>query len=657
VVAGALVRLRDRMARSRPRSRARLALASLLVTAAMQALLELWAMADSPQLYASEWYARGGFRRTAQVLATDVLGPHGVIGLALLALALFLAGPPSRWAQWPPRLRRTFGSRKVPASTAVAAAAVTLGLSTPSPTPTSTSTPTSGGVATDRPNVLILAADSLRADRITQRTAPNLVALAARGATFDRAYVSLPRTFPSWVTLLTGRHPHHHGIRSMFPRWEERAKDFDTLPSRMARAGWATAVVSDYAGDVFGRMDFGFQRTMVPEFDFRQLVRQRALERMTPLLPLLHSRLGRRVFPVLREMNDAADPMMVACDAARAIERARDDGKPFLLTVFFSTAHFPYAAPAPYYARFTKPSYRGRFKYHKPVGLGTEAPPDAEDIEQVRGLYDGAVVSIDVAVGRVLDALERAGLADKTILVVTADHGETLYENGHGIGHGDHLFGDEGTHVPLIVVDPRRRGGIVRSEIARDVDLAPTLYELVDLPVPQDLDGRSLAGAFADDKAESAVPPAFAFAETGLWFTEDISALPSSLRLPYPGIARLTEVDAAHGDEVVLQRAMRPLVITAKHRMVRDARWKVVYAPTRMGAKYMLFDTEHDPGETIDVAQEHPEEVARLKSELIGWMLRDKDMTLEGGVLVPRDLSPMSEAAPKDAMRLVGAAP
>jgi arylsulfatase A-like enzyme len=425
----------------------------------------------------------------------------------------------------------------------------------------------------------------------------------------------------------------------------------------MARAGWSTAVVSDYAGDIFGRMDFGFQHTMVPEFDFRQLVRQHALERMTPLLPLLHSRLGRRAFPVLREMNDAADPMMVAGDAARSIERARQEGKPFLLTVFFSTAHFPYAAPAPYYARFTKGSYRGRFKYHKPVGLGVEAPPDAEDIEQVRGLYDGAVASVDAAIGRVLQALERAGLADKTILVVTSDHGETLYENGHGIGHGDHLFGDEGTHVPFIVVDPRRRGGIVRSEIARDVDLAPTLYELVGLPAPQDLDGRSLAGALADDKAQSVLPPAFAFAETGLWFSEDIPALPSSMRLPYPGIARLTEVDAAHGDEVVLQRAMRPLVITAKHRMVRDARWKVVYAPTRIGAKYMLFDTERDPGETRDVAQEQPEELARLKSELIGWMLRDKDMTLEGGVLVPRDLSPMSEEAPNDTMRLIGGAP
>ena len=102
-------------------------------------------------------------------------------------------------------------------------------------------------------NVLVLAADSLRADRLDPKIAPNLAALAAKGTRFDRAYVSIPRTFPSWVTILTGRHGHHHGIRSMFPTWEDRAKDFDALPQRLAQAGWSTGVVSDYAGDIFGR--------------------------------------------------------------------------------------------------------------------------------------------------------------------------------------------------------------------------------------------------------------------------------------------------------------------------------------------------------------------------------------------------------------------
>src|SRR5271169_994808 len=127
-------------------------------------------------------------------------------------------------------------------------------------------------------------------------------------------------------------------------------------------------------------------------------------------MPILHSRIGRAAFPVMREMNDAADPAMLARDAVRAMRKLEARG-PFFLVVFFSTAHFPYAAPSPFYRRFTDAGYRGRFKYDKPVGLGAEAPADARDEKQVRSLYDGAVTAIDDAAQRVLDALEADGIA------------------------------------------------------------------------------------------------------------------------------------------------------------------------------------------------------------------------------------------------------
>ncbi|MBX3210022.1 MAG: sulfatase [Labilithrix sp.] len=487
-------------------------------------------------------------------------------------------------------------------------------------------------------NVLVIAADSLRADRLEPRVAPNLTALAARATRFDRAYVSLPRTFPSWVTILTGRHAHHHGIRSMFPTWEERAKDFDALPARFAKAGYATGVVSDYAGDIFGRVDLGFARVDTPSFDFRQMIRQKALERETPLLPVLHSHFGRRLFPVMRELSAAADPMLLADDVEAAL-RSMKRG-PFFVTVFFSTAHFPYAAPAPYYAKFTERSYRGRFKYHKPMGLGRgdEVAPDAADVRQIEGLYDGAVNAVDAAMGRVLETLERLGLAERTIVVVTADHGETLFDGGRGQGHGDHLFGDEGTHVPLVVYDPRTAGaarsaGGARRESAlvRDVDLAPTLYELAGVAPPSDLDGRSLAPALRGEP----LAPRFAYAETELWFTEDIPGLPAELRMPYPGVVGLTELDARHHTEIVLRKEMEPVTRMARHRMVRDERYKLVYVPTRAGVRYMLFDTHADPGERVDVAAKHPSEVARLRAALWSWMLEDATMEQRDGYLVP----------------------
>lgn len=631
LVADVLVRLRG----GKRRTVGWTAVESLFVVAALHAIIVLHAMAEVPQLYASRWYARGGVPRTIQVFATDVLGPWGIAALGVLALVVYvrpaaLVGSAKRLARFPRRWR--IGAALLVFGCAGAWAQAD-GQGTPSiarvaSIPDAHAAPPSSPT---RPNVLVLAADSFRADRLEPKLAPNLTALAARGTRFDRAYVSLPRTFPSWVTILTGRHAHHHGIRTMFPTWEDRAKDFDALPQRLAREGYRTSVISDYAGDIFGRIDLGFRDVLTPSFDFRQLIRQRALERETPLLPVLHSRLGRAVFPVMRELNDAADPRLLAADVERELARVKDG--PFFMTVFFSTAHFPYASPAPYYAKYTERGYRGRFKYHKPVGLGEEAPPDAEDIAQIRGLYDGAINAIDTAIGRVLASLASLGLADRTIVVVTADHGETLFDDGHGQGHGDHLFGDEGTHVPLVIYDPRAKRPGRTDAIVRDVDIAPTLYALTGVAAPPDVDGASLAASL-DGGALAA--PRLAFAETELWFTEEIPAVPPSMRLPYPGIMGLTELDARHNAEIVLRRDVTALTTMARHRMVRDARWKLVYVPTRSGVRYLLFDLEHDPSEHIDVADAHPAEVKRLSAELWSWMLQDPRMEQRDGFLVPR---------------------
>lgn len=623
----------------------RYAIESTIVVAGVHALFVLSAMVRAPQLYVASFYAKGGLLRTIQVVATDVLGPTGVALFAVAVVVAYVSGPGGRVGLVRPavargvalvararaRLLRWRGRLALGGSAVVALFHGSAG-----PAARAGSEPAPPAANAPRPmNVLVLAADSLRADRLSPRTAPNLVALAERSARFDRAYVSVPRTFSSWVNILTGRHAHHHGVRSMFPRWEERAKDFDALPGRFSRAGYRTAVLGDYAADIFGRIDLGFDRTDTPTFDFRQILRQRGLERETPLLPFLHSHEGRALFPVLKELSDAADAEMLADDTIEALRAHRD--APFFLTVFFSTAHFPYAAPAPYYRTFTDPAYRGRFKYHKPAVLNGELPPDEADRAQIHALYDGAVLSIDAAMGRVLAALRAEGLEDRTIVVVTADHGETLYENGHGQGHGDHLFGDEGTHVPLLVFDPRERAPRKIGSIVRDVDIAPTLYALAGVAPPMDLDGASLVPLVRGE----ASAPRFAYAETELWFTEDIAGVKPEERLPYPGIMQMTELDSAHGQvEVVLQKAMIPTTLVARHRMIRDERYKLVYVPTRKGAVYKLYDTERDPREVHDVAGALPGEVERLRGPLWKWMLEDRGMTARDGLLVPREEGP-----------------
>lgn len=587
-------------------------------------LLEVGCMARAPQLYAQAYYARGGISRLVQVVATDFLGPAGVTFLTGFALLLFALGPSPRAIQRGREIVAKFRTLSpkfaapwlVPGALSAGALALLV-----------------GGCrgrthAVRPPNVLLLAADSFRADRLSARVTPTLWELRQRATSFDRTYVSLPRTFPSWVTLLTGRHPHHHGIRSMFPRWEDRTKDFDALPKRLSAAGYQTGVVSDFAGDIFRRIDLGFGAVETPTFNMREMVRQRALERQTPLFPALHSRWGRKVFPVLREIPHAADPFMLTDDAMDAVD-AMGNG-PFFLTVFYGAAHFPYASPAPYYDTFSRGGYRGPYKYHKPVSIGGEAKPEKEDVEQIRALYDGALHSVDAAMAKLLRGLGKRGLLDNTIIVVTGDHGEMLFERGNEQGHGDFLFGDEALHVPLLIARPGASGGNVAS-VARDVDLAPTLYALLGVAPPQDLDGRSLVAALRGEPLASE----HAFAETGLWFSEEIPGLDSSLRMPYPPISRITELDPDHGHEVVLRREMKETTTVAKHRMVRDERYKLVYVPTRRGAKYVLFDTATDPRETKDVSSEEPRVLARLKKELWAWMKKDKEMTERGGLLVP----------------------
>lgn len=596
-------------------------LTRVLLVAGLHTSLLGYAIARTPQLYTEVLWNRSGrgaaFARTLQILLTDVLGPIGIVGFTAIALFVFIA----------PRIDRHSlrVSAVVLGTVGVLSALLVL-----------TTRPRIPRTRSKTPNVVIIAVDSLRDDRVNDRLSPNLASIGRDGVRFERAYVTIPRTLPSWTTILTGREPHGHGLRTMFPRYEDRARDLHALPARLAQLGFKSGVVGDYAADIFTRVRYGFDLVDAPTFNFHALIATRALEKATPLLPVLHSRLGRSVLPAMREMNQAADPMLVARDATRALEKL-DDGNPFLLTVFFSTAHFPYAAPAPYYRRYTDSGYRGRFRYHKPNVLGQDGALDAADIKQVRGLYDGAVNAIDDAAGVILEELRRRGLDDNTIVIVTADHGEMLYEDGHGQGHGDHLFGDQVVHVPFEMRVPR---GVHRSvrDIVRDVDLTPTILDLVGAPAPSfaSLDGRSLRALLNGE----ALPVRPAFAETEVWMTESIAELPSGgnnpLRLPYPNVSQLTELDPRLGHDVVMRAEMEPIVIAAKHRMILDGDLKLVFAPTRIGARWFLFDRAIDPGEVHDLAASRPADVERLRGQLWRYILADKRLEERDGILVPR---------------------
>jgi arylsulfatase A-like enzyme len=623
-VAGLLVTLRDRVQGRPPGSRLRLAATLILLVLAAHALCLARSVATHPFAYAGALYgngSRGGLRRWAEIAVADHFSPGAIVAIGVAAVLLFVLGAPSRWRRSVTQLlvwrRRVLGVLGALAFAAAAWAAWHRA-------------PRVALARSGHPNVLLLAADGVRADRLGPDVTPNLARLAARGTRFDHAYTALARTFPSWTSLLTGRYPHHHGIRSTFESWDTRSKSFDALPERFAAAGYRTAVVSDFAGDIFGRIPLGFQEVRVPREDFRQLMQVRAFAHDFLLLPFLDTELGRAAFPGIGAADSLTDPHRVASDA---IDELRSFGdRPFFLTVFFSTTHFPYAAPYPYDRRFTSPAYRGRFKYGRSATLAPGAAEEGvEDIRQVRALYDGAVASVDDAAGLILDELARAHTLEDTIIVVTSDHGESLFEPRRGVGHGEHLFGDEQTHIPLAIVDPRRPAPRAEPSVVSSVDLAPTLYELAGVAPPPDLDGRSLAPGMRGEPMPS-VP---VFSENELWFS-DTAQVPSSQRIPTPTAPFSLILDEAHGDEIQVRPEVIDLTLVSRHRMIRDDRWKLVYMPTRAGVSYALFDTRGDPDESANVAAAQPAEVERLMKPLWDWMLEDPKMTKMRGYLVPR---------------------
>ncbi|MCS6914114.1 MAG: sulfatase-like hydrolase/transferase [Myxococcales bacterium] len=598
----------------------------------------LWQLAHAvarfPQLFTEVLHDRGGFRRRLMVLITHVIPPSLVDGLAIggllgLLVAPLLSPAGRRLLLW---LRGNEGRwlrRAGIAVLAVGAGAWGLLLR---------STGTRGAAPQrpqERPSVLLIAVDSLRADRVgpwARHIAPNIAALASRSVRFEAAFVTVPRTFPSFVTLLTGRYPHHHGIRTMFPSAAERAAVGPALPGLLRQIGYQTAVLSDFCGEIFSRIDLGYEQVRVPQFDVKTIVRQRSLMVHPNLLPyLIKGSLGRAYFPALESLAELSDPDLLADRAIAMLDRLGRASKPFFLTVFFSSAHFPYAAPAPYFRRFTDPNYEGPFRYHKPPWADPTTPAD---IQQVRALYNGAVSATDAAVGRVLRALEERGLDRDTIVVLLADHGENLYdEPGRGMGHGDHLEGAHSQQIPLLIYDPRRRfppHGV--PGVVRDVDLAPTLLALVDGPeAPVPMDGVNLLPLLRGERSSLDL---VAFSETELWFTPRGPGFDEDNRLPYPGITATTDVDPS--DDIFLADRWRNLVTVAKHRALRTERWKLIYRPTRSGVHWSLFDLRNDPRETRDVAARYPEELARLQAELLRFLAADPHAVVESGYVIPQ---------------------
>ncbi len=430
------------------------------------------------------------------------------------------------------------------------------------------------------PNILLITIDTQRADRLgcygfDRPTSPVLDALAARGTRFDVARVPIGRTTQSLASLMTGLYPPLHGVRDLWGPFGVLAPGRTTLAEELSPCGYRTGAA--WAVPFFDTQAQG----LAQGFDFQ------------------------------RSWKDDVDAKVVSDAALEFLDRGGE--QPFFLWLHYRDPHMPYGPPPERAREFGGVDYTGPYEqafYYYPIEGRTvdlrELPADrkerkarvvygggglsAEDHRRARNLYDAEVAATDAEIGRVLRRLRQLDLDGETLVVVTADHGESLGEHGYYYDHGEFLY-DTCLRVPLIFAGP----GVVVQEVAapvRTLDVFPTLLEAAGARSTEVVSGESLWPGLRGERPIRGRP---LFAETG-----QLLLTPQHARRPIEGIA---------GRAVAV---------------VTD-RWKLIRTPgLSQSDGYELYDLQVDPAEENDLAAAPPAEcpLADLKRRLADWAAR-----------------------------------
>lgn len=368
--------------------------------------------------------------------------------------------------------------------------------------------------AVSRPNVLFLVSDDLNCflgaygDPLAKT--PNIDRLAARGVRFDRAYCTFPLCGPSRNSFLTGLYPNSTGILRNELVFRQTIPAHHSLPQAFRLAGY-------FAGRIGKLYHYGVPRAIGTnghddpgswELELNPAGVDR-LEEEPFIFTLTPGQFGGTLSWYASPKSDEHHTDgMLAADAEWVLERcARQKGRPFFLAVGFYRPHTPYVAPKePYFGWYDKenmPLVTGVAEDQADLpaaALGSYKKEQDKLTDELRRqcvqAYYASVSFMDAQVGRVVDALDRLGLAESTIIVFTSDHGYHMGE--HGLWQKMSLF-EESARVPLLIVAPgvAKPGGVAHAPVSQ-VDLYPTLAELAGVKAPANLQGQSLVPMLRD---------------------------------------------------------------------------------------------------------------------------------------------------------------
>lgn len=502
---------------------------------------------------------------------------------------------------------------------------------------------TKGGEA-KAPNVILIGSDSLRGDRLgytgyrPRRTdglaaagvSPRIDALAAKSVNLENCFTPIASTLESGTSLMASMYPHSHGFRHMYPD-EETVKAVQArvvpLAAVLAEKGYETAVFGDWCAGYFELMPLGFGHVSVSSFDNFKIYMSQAVVMAHFVIPLYFDHpLGYAVFPQLGSFAQFVTPEVVTDRVKKRIDEVSESGRPFFWHVFYSCNHLPFRSPEPYSGMFADPDYAGPNKSGVDFDIdafigGTDlenkwkALPEKE-IRQIRDLYDGCTRQFDDNVGVILDALEERGLAENTIVIITSDHGDNLYEEGVTLGHGLTFNGGaRGNHVPLLFHVPGADAATIPAQV-RTIDIAPTIVDLLGAPKPEEWEGVSFAGWL--DGRESPKARAF-YGETGFPFVQ--FRVPGIERPKLPPMDQMNFIDDSFNYQFVLKDEFEEPLVAAKQRCLMTGKWKLICTPTAEGGRHFaLFSTYPDPFSERDVADQYPEVLAPMKAALEKWI-------------------------------------
>ncbi len=424
--------------------------------------------------------------------------------------------------------------------------------------PASAPTPAATTVANAPQDIILVTLDTLRADRLgcygnPRGLTPNLDRLAREGARFANAMAPMPCTAPAHAALFTGLSPRLHGVTSNFMKASDSLL---TLAERFQGLGFAT-------GAFFNAFNFA-EINLVQGFDgygFDQ---------------------GRRAERIVRTLRQFL-----------AATRGR---RRFAWTHLF-IPHGPHDFPDEY-QRFVTHRYDGPlqddFRSMEKLRTGeVTAPP--EFAARYRDRYDAAVAFTDARFGEIRSALEAAGAWEQALVVVVADHGESL--EGSTLGFHAPVIDESTLHVPLLWRGPGVPAGVVVEPVVQHVDLVPSLLATLGELLPVEVEGRDCTPLIA------------AAAGTGPeveWSRHAIATLPTHFE------------GKAGGDPEAA--------------VIRSGRFKLVL---REGTPRQLFNLEADPAEQHDVVADHADVARALEAAFDEWVRATAVAAAQGGNVSP----------------------